>query len=79
MEPIKEKLPRRFTGGTDSHKTRFCEYDLEGKVYIVTGGGQGLGLSLAEALVEAGATVHCLDRQDKPNKEFEAARQRSQP
>lgn len=55
-EPIKEKLPRADVNGTKSHKGRFREYDLEGKVYMVTGGAQGLGLSLAEALVEAGAT-----------------------
>ena len=30
-------------------------FDLSGKVYVVTGGGRGLGLVLAEALAEAGA------------------------
>lgn len=55
MEPIKEKLPSGGANGVDGHKQRFREYNLEGKVYIVTGGAQGLGLSLAEALVEAGA------------------------
>jgi hypothetical protein len=35
-------------------KKQFADYDLAGKVYIVTGGAQGLGLTLAEALVEAG-------------------------
>lgn len=46
---IKEKLP-------DPERTpfRFREFDLEGKVFVVTGGGRGLGLTLAEALVEAG-------------------------
>ena len=34
---------------------RFSEFDLEGRVYAITGGGRGLGLSMAEALVEAGA------------------------
>lgn len=34
---------------------RFADFDLEGKVCIVTGGAQGLGLALAEGLVEAGA------------------------
>ena len=97
MEPIKQKLPGRDTGNLVSHRKRFREYDLEGKVYIVTGGAQGLGLTLAEALVEAGGTgclthltpaietwltndlVHCLDRQDKPDQEFEAARKRANP
>lgn len=33
---------------------RFADFDLAGKVFIVTGGAQGLGLAMAEALVEAG-------------------------
>jgi hypothetical protein len=33
---------------------RFRDFDLEGKVFIVTGGGRGLGLTLADVLVEAG-------------------------
>lgn len=31
-------------------------FDLSGKVFIVTGGGRGLGLTLAEALAEAGGS-----------------------
>lgn len=33
---------------------RFQEFQLRGKVFVVTGGGRGLGLAMAEALVEAG-------------------------
>jgi NAD(P)-dependent dehydrogenase (short-subunit alcohol dehydrogenase family) len=33
---------------------RFQEFQLRGKVFAVTGGGRGLGLAMAEALVEAG-------------------------
>ncbi|KAK3075885.1 hypothetical protein LTR53_000459 [Teratosphaeriaceae sp. CCFEE 6253] len=49
---------------------RFREFELDGRVYIVTGGAQGLGLTLAEALVEAGANVYCLDIQKEPTAPF---------
>jgi len=39
-------------------------FSLEGKVAIITGTTQGLGQSLAEALVEAGAKIIALDRSD---------------
>ncbi|KAI8626769.1 hypothetical protein F5Y19DRAFT_487995 [Xylariaceae sp. FL1651] len=42
------------------------EFDMKGKVIVVSGGAQGLGLVQAEALLEAGATVHVLDRQAEP-------------
>ena len=35
-------------------KARFKEFDLANRVAIVTGGAQGLGLAMAEVLVEAG-------------------------
>lgn len=38
----------------NQNPNRFGEFSLQGKVFIVTGGGRGLGLSMAEALVEAG-------------------------
>ena len=33
------------------------KYDLKGRVAVVTGAGQGIGLACAQALGEAGATV----------------------
>ena len=32
-------------------------FDLQGKTAIVTGGGKGIGLKMAEGLAEAGANV----------------------
>ncbi|KAK3703787.1 hypothetical protein LTR37_014233 [Vermiconidia calcicola] len=49
---------------------RFREFELDGKVFVVTGGARGLGLTLAEALVEAGGQVYCLDRLPEPTKDF---------
>lgn len=44
------KLPRETNVG----RKRFSDFDLAGKAFVVTGGAQGLGLALAESLVEAG-------------------------
>ncbi|KAL4993586.1 hypothetical protein BDV10DRAFT_178850 [Aspergillus recurvatus] len=73
---MKEKLPK-----TDPQKTseRFREFSLAGKVFAVTGGARGLGLSMAEALVEAGGEVYCLDRLSRPEDEFWAAKARANP
>ncbi|KAH1555327.1 hypothetical protein KXV92_002977 [Aspergillus fumigatus] len=64
---IQRKLPRM-------RPHRFKEFDLADRVYAVTGGGRGLGLAMAEALMEAGAKVYCLDRLEKPHPEFETAK-----
>ncbi|ODM19607.1 hypothetical protein SI65_04592 [Aspergillus cristatus] len=54
---------------------RFKEFDLEDRVYAITGGARGLGLAMAEALLEAGAKVYCLDRLESPDPEFMAAKE----
>ena len=44
------------------------EFSLDGRVYVVTGGGRGLGVALAGAIVEAGAKkVYCLDLLNEPH------------
>lgn len=56
---------------------KYSQFDIGGKVFVVTGGGQGLGFSIAEGLVEAGGTVHVLDRSPEPTTEFEEAKARA--
>lgn len=45
---------------------RMPEFSLAGKVVLVSGAGRGLGLTQAEALLEAGAKVYALDRLEEP-------------
>ncbi|KAL7662235.1 hypothetical protein ACMYSQ_001584 [Aspergillus niger] len=71
---VKERLPR-----SEKAQERFREFSLAGKVFAVTGGARGLGLSMAEALVEAGGRVYCLDRLAEPDEEFHAAEARANP
>ncbi|KAJ6178558.1 hypothetical protein N7519_009019 [Penicillium mononematosum] len=73
---IKQTLPTEPLQQTDQ---RFQSFQLRGKVFAVTGGGRGLGLTMAEALVEAGAEVHCLDRLPEPHEEFYTAQVRANP
>jgi NAD(P)-dependent dehydrogenase (short-subunit alcohol dehydrogenase family) len=46
------------------------EFSLAGKVVLVSGAARGLGLTQAEALLEAGAKVYGLDRLEEPSAEF---------
>ncbi|KAL9111481.1 MAG: hypothetical protein Q9227_004159 [Pyrenula ochraceoflavens] len=58
--------PGTFLGTTK----RLPEFNLVDHVVLVSGGAQGLGLTQAEALLEAGATVYALDRQPSPSPAF---------
>ncbi|KAJ5488772.1 hypothetical protein N7539_003662 [Penicillium diatomitis] len=49
---------------------RFRDFDMESRVYAITGGGRGLGLAMGEALIEAGAKVYALDRLESPHPDF---------
>lgn len=45
----------------------FKLFSLEGKTIAITGGGRGLGITLAIAVVEAGGNVACLDILESPS------------
>ncbi|PGH08750.1 hypothetical protein AJ80_07788 [Polytolypa hystricis UAMH7299] len=51
-------------------QSRLPEFALTGKVVLVSGGARGLGLTQAEALLEAGAIVYALDRLEEPSPDF---------
>ena len=48
-------------------------FNLKGRVAVVTGGGQGIGLACVEALSEAGAHVYIADRNLKAARQAQAA------
>ncbi|KAF1817453.1 short chain dehydrogenase [Eremomyces bilateralis CBS 781.70] len=84
--PTPQKMPPNSTKGQDSKpqpstsvtKQKLPEFDLSGKVVLISGGGRGLGLSQAEAVLEAGATVYALDRLEEVSPEFKAVQARAE-
>ena len=51
-------------------------FNLKGRVAVVTGGAQGIGLACVEALAEAGAHIYIADRSPKAAAEGQAAMKR---
>lgn len=51
------------TPANTTHESRFS---LDKKTFIVTGGGRGLGITLASAVLEAGGNVTCVDLLEQP-------------
>lgn len=86
--PPPPKAPKEETqalsagGGTSAPiflgtSKRLPEYNLSGKVILVTGAARGLGLVQAEALLEAGATVYALDRLEERSPKFKDVQRRA--
>ncbi|KAL2170641.1 hypothetical protein VTG60DRAFT_4566 [Thermothelomyces hinnuleus] len=60
-------------------RKRFGDFNVTGKVFVVTGAAQGLGLAMAEALVEAGGKVYALDRSPEADEQWQEAMARVEP
>ncbi|OAX82130.1 hypothetical protein ACJ72_03525 [Emergomyces africanus] len=71
--PMDDAKPKIYLGT----KRRLPEFILTDKVVLVSGAARGLGLTQAEALLEAGATVYALDRLEKPSPDFYRIQQRA--
>lgn len=56
---------------------RLPEFNLTDNVVLVSGAARGLGLTQAEALLEAGATVYALDRLSEPSPDFYRVQKRA--
>ena len=78
--PLQESdnLPTNSAPSSDlGTAKRLPEFNLTDKVILVSGAARGLGLTQAEALLEAGATVYALDRLPAPSPDFYRVQKRA--
>ena len=61
-----------------AHKSALDRFRVDGRVAVVTGGAQGIGLAAARALHDAGATVVLLDRDGEAAKAAVATLERAE-
>ncbi|KAL5521005.1 hypothetical protein ACEPAG_8927 [Sanghuangporus baumii] len=70
---VKASLQAKNDSSHTPHQAIFKEFDLTGRVAVVSGANRGLGLEIAQALAEAGAFVHCFDLSPAPSEDWNAA------
>ncbi|KAL5505064.1 hypothetical protein ACEPAH_7727 [Sanghuangporus vaninii] len=70
---VKASLRAKNDSSHTPRQAIFQEFDLTGRVAVVSGANRGLGLEIAQALAEAGAVVHCFDLSPAPSENWNAA------
>lgn len=65
------ELPRTIPEShqTPANITHAARFSLVARTVAITGGGRGLGITLAAAVLEAGGNVACIDILERPSKD----------
>lgn len=67
---VENVLNRAASGTLPLLPTILDEFSLQGRVGVVSGGNQGIGLELSLALCELGARIYVLDIAKSPSEDF---------